>query len=328
MPSLAMRASAYCEMNCARPRTANSRMTAAGMAHSGSWPRVKPRSSSGFSMAAISGSVTAAMRAQTRPSAHQWREPPNQVMSRASRRVRGGRADSAAGEGCMAAHSKMAPCCRTAPAHTRFVTAGASQCVPCGLVSSGQETKFPESSPNRMKKQLQEISPTPSSSFSVRRTLIAALAASPLAPAFAQFRVEVSGVGLTQLPIALVAFQGRGRLAAEDLGHRAGRPRTQRPVPRRRCQRAVARRRLAARPEPVAPAHGRFAGGGQRDAGWPTAASTCGSASGTWCAGRTWAARATPCRRATCASRRTASPTTSTKNSPARKASSRPASPT
>jgi TolB protein len=59
-----------------------------------------------------------------------------------------------------------------------------------------------------MKKQLQEISPTPSSSFSVRRTLIAALAASPLAPAFAQFRVEVSGVGLTQLPIALVPFKG------------------------------------------------------------------------------------------------------------------------
>jgi TolB protein len=59
-----------------------------------------------------------------------------------------------------------------------------------------------------MKKQLQEISPTPSSSFSVRRTLIAALAASPLAPAFAQFRVEVSGVGLTQLPIALAPFKG------------------------------------------------------------------------------------------------------------------------
>ena len=59
-----------------------------------------------------------------------------------------------------------------------------------------------------MKKQLQENSPTPSSSFSVRRNLIAALAASPLAPAFAQFRVEVSGVGLTQLPIALVPFKG------------------------------------------------------------------------------------------------------------------------
>ncbi|MDR6535557.1 TolB protein [Variovorax soli] len=55
---------------------------------------------------------------------------------------------------------------------------------------------------------MQEISPTPSSSFFVRRTLIAALAVSPLAPAFAQFRVEVSGVGLTQLPIALAPFRG------------------------------------------------------------------------------------------------------------------------
>jgi len=59
-----------------------------------------------------------------------------------------------------------------------------------------------------MKKPLQDISPTPSSSFFVRRTLIAALAASPLAPALAQFRVEVSGVGLTQLPIALAPFRG------------------------------------------------------------------------------------------------------------------------
>lgn len=59
-----------------------------------------------------------------------------------------------------------------------------------------------------MKKPLQEYSPTPSSSFLVRRTLIAALAASPVLPALAQFRVEVSGVGLTQLPIALAPFKG------------------------------------------------------------------------------------------------------------------------
>ncbi|WP_238136818.1 Tol-Pal system beta propeller repeat protein TolB [Variovorax sp. JS1663] len=59
-----------------------------------------------------------------------------------------------------------------------------------------------------MKKPLQELSPTPSSSFLTRRILVAALAASPLVPAFAQFRVEVSGVGLTQLPIALVPFKG------------------------------------------------------------------------------------------------------------------------
>ena len=41
-----------------------------------------------------------------------------------------------------------------------------------------------------------------------RRTLIAAMAAAPALPALAQFRVEVSGVGLTQLPIALPAFRG------------------------------------------------------------------------------------------------------------------------
>lgn len=59
-----------------------------------------------------------------------------------------------------------------------------------------------------MKKPLQELSPTSSSSFSARRALIAALATSPMIPAFAQFRVEVSGVGLTQLPIALAPFKG------------------------------------------------------------------------------------------------------------------------
>ena len=41
-----------------------------------------------------------------------------------------------------------------------------------------------------------------------RRGLVTALAVAPLTPALAQFRVEVSGVGLTQLPIALVPFRG------------------------------------------------------------------------------------------------------------------------
>ncbi|MET4580311.1 Tol-Pal system beta propeller repeat protein TolB [Ottowia thiooxydans] len=43
-----------------------------------------------------------------------------------------------------------------------------------------------------------------------RRGLIVAMAAAPSLPALAQFRVEVSGVGLTQLPIALVPFRGEG----------------------------------------------------------------------------------------------------------------------
>jgi len=43
-----------------------------------------------------------------------------------------------------------------------------------------------------------------------RRTLVAALAGAPALPALAQFRVEITGVGLTQLPIALVPFSGEG----------------------------------------------------------------------------------------------------------------------
>ncbi|RTQ36869.1 Tol-Pal system protein TolB [Variovorax gossypii] len=60
-----------------------------------------------------------------------------------------------------------------------------------------------------MNKPLPAQIPTPSSSLFARRTVIAALAATPMIPALAQFRVEVSGVGLTQLPIALVPFKGQ-----------------------------------------------------------------------------------------------------------------------
>ena len=41
-----------------------------------------------------------------------------------------------------------------------------------------------------------------------RRSVLAAMASVSALPAFAQFRVEVTGVGLTQLPIALPAFRG------------------------------------------------------------------------------------------------------------------------
>jgi TolB protein len=41
-----------------------------------------------------------------------------------------------------------------------------------------------------------------------RRGLVAALMTAPAWPAMAQFRVEVSGVGLTQLPIAVAPFRG------------------------------------------------------------------------------------------------------------------------
>ncbi len=60
-----------------------------------------------------------------------------------------------------------------------------------------------------MTKLLPASSLNSSSSFTARRGLVAAMAASPLIPALAQFRVEVSGVGLTQLPIALAPFKGQ-----------------------------------------------------------------------------------------------------------------------
>ena len=41
-----------------------------------------------------------------------------------------------------------------------------------------------------------------------RRLLLGGLLAAPLLPAWAQFRVEVSGVGTTQLPIAVAVFRG------------------------------------------------------------------------------------------------------------------------
>ena len=53
---------------------------------------------------------------------------------------------------------------------------------------------------------------TPSTIFSatapLRRSFLTALAATPALPALAQFRVEVTGVGLTQLPIAIAPFRG------------------------------------------------------------------------------------------------------------------------
>lgn len=45
----------------------------------------------------------------------------------------------------------------------------------------------------------------------LRRQLLAALIATPSLPALAQFRVEVTGVGLTQLPIAIAPFRGEAQ---------------------------------------------------------------------------------------------------------------------
>jgi len=45
-----------------------------------------------------------------------------------------------------------------------------------------------------------------------RRTLLGAAALMPLTGAHAQFRVEVSGVGLTQLPFSIAPFKGADAL--------------------------------------------------------------------------------------------------------------------
>src|SRR5437868_2883507 len=46
-----------------------------------------------------------------------------------------------------------------------------------------------------------------------RRVLISLLAAGSFSalPAFAQFRVEVSGIGLTQVPVAIAPFRGEAQ---------------------------------------------------------------------------------------------------------------------
>lgn len=51
-----------------------------------------------------------------------------------------------------------------------------------------------------------------------RRHALAALAATSAAPALAQFKVEVSGVGLTQLPIAIAPFRGEAQAPQKMAG--------------------------------------------------------------------------------------------------------------
>lgn len=51
-----------------------------------------------------------------------------------------------------------------------------------------------------------------------RRAVIAGLAATPVLPALAQFKVEVSGVGLTQLPIAIAPFRSEAQAPQKMAG--------------------------------------------------------------------------------------------------------------
>ena len=59
VPSLAIRAKAYCAPNCATPRSTNINSTTAGTVHNGSVPSPNPRSSNGLSMAGMAASVSA-----------------------------------------------------------------------------------------------------------------------------------------------------------------------------------------------------------------------------------------------------------------------------
>ena len=67
-----------------------------------------------------------------------------------------------------------------------------------------------------------------------RRVFCAATAAFIAAPARAQFKVEISGVGGTQLPIAIARFRDEDRSRPVAFGHHPRRPRAQRRLPRRR----------------------------------------------------------------------------------------------
>ena len=86
-----------------------------------------------------------------------------------------------------------------------------------------------------------------------RRTVLAGAAGAFAVPAWAQFRVEISGVGATQLPIAIVRFRDEDRAPQSRLGHRPRRPRAQRRLPHRR-------RRAARSTRPAQPAMAEWRG--------------------------------------------------------------------
>ena len=133
----------------------------------------------------------------------------------------------------------------------------------------------------------------------------------------------------TQLPIAIARFRDEDKAGQSIVGHRARRPRAQRRVPHRRR----GRRRSTRRSAPGDGASGAAAAPMRWSAGsvdapgrWPLrrALQAVGRGQGQ----RPRRPEQRRRRRPTCAWRRTASPTPSTRSSPARRACSRPASPT
>ena len=129
-------------------------------------------------------------------------------------------------------------------------------------------------------------------------------------PATAQFRVEITGVGATQLPVAIATFRDEDKAPRAGRGHRARRPAAQRPVPPASTRRPPGRaqphrRRRVARPRR------RRAGGRFGLAAGRRPLRRALQALGRWSRAKSWSARARPCCRPTCAWPRTASPTRS-----------------
>ena len=94
---------------------------------------------------------------------------------------------------------------------SQLVTGGVCRCVTFGSAPLHRIVKPKFSTQEPMKPE--RTAPVPatvlsSSSHLQRRTMLAALAGTSALPALAQFRVEVTGVGLTQLPIVIAPFRG------------------------------------------------------------------------------------------------------------------------
>ena len=104
-----------------------------------------------------------------------------------------------------------------------------------------------------------------------------------LAPAAtAQFRVEISGIGATQLPVGVTKFRDEDKSGQSDLGHRA-----RRPASAAGCSASSTASgdfdetaRVPTTPSGAAAAPTRW--WRARPRAWPTAASTCATSCGTW----------------------------------------------
>jgi hypothetical protein len=179
--------------------------------------------------------------------------------------------------------------------------------------------------PARLTRRMPTLIPRFTTAWSRRRAL-AALGSLAAGPAAAQFRVQISGVGATQIPVALATLRDE---ASSGVALSA--------IVRADLERSGLFRMLPAdgnldERSSVDLAAWRGRGADALVAGsvarWPTAASTCATSSGTRCATNNCWARARWCWPVTCAWPRTAWPTRSTKSSPANAVSMPRASPT